>query len=367
MKHELALKRDDDRQSSRKSKSKSFHKNWCLNLCDHAVKILCARFTQTASPSDHDIIVLCERALFAISTDGMIKWQKRIEYNPSTMISYRFRTTNSGHLDNLIVANFQNSISIYSQCRLVWSSRLSFSPISLGIGAFGGCKGLQVMLSDVGDLMIGYLGTDPSGYQPVHVENRDPNWEQLENEMKETRETIRRLEAAEEIPAADYLSMEMIGPTTDGQVEWVQSGYVNEQYDNQLVCDSMSRLKTFRTRLKVQYHGKSQYGLSEIAVSIDVDPSFVCSTPMIRIESMDQTTNLREFELIFYVKTKGIPLERECRICAVYTNEDDRMQTNQMLFQLPFGLSGKCALTIEVKKVFLTNIVWSDECLGSTS
>ena len=53
--------------------SKSFHKNWCLNLCDHAVKIICCRFTQTISPSDHDIIVLCEKSIFVVTTNGMIK------------------------------------------------------------------------------------------------------------------------------------------------------------------------------------------------------------------------------------------------------------------------------------------------------
>jgi len=123
------------------------------------------------------------------------------------------------------------------------------------------------------------------------------------------------------------------------QVQWIQSGYINEQYDNKLVSDSMSRIKTFKTKLRVQYQGQSQYGLSEIAISVDVDRAFICSTPMIRIESMNQNQNIKEFELIFYVQSTAIVLNRECRLCAVYLNEDDRMQCNQISFQFPFGFA----------------------------
>eukprot|EP01084_Bolivina_argentea_P097282 174904_1 len=73
----LSLGEEKQNDESGIRNGKSFHKNWCVNLCDHGIKIICARFTKTVSRCDHDIIVLCEKSLFVISSSGNIKWQKK--------------------------------------------------------------------------------------------------------------------------------------------------------------------------------------------------------------------------------------------------------------------------------------------------
>ncbi len=75
------------------------------------------------------------------------------------MISYK--NGFNKNMVNIIIGNFQNSISLYSECKLIWSS--IFNPIDIKIGSFGGINGLQTILSDKRYLMIGYLGTDPFG------------------------------------------------------------------------------------------------------------------------------------------------------------------------------------------------------------
>ena len=63
------------------------------------------------------------------------------------MISYRARNTDSGWMDNLIIANFQNNISIYSQCELIQPGTkgpggLSILPLSRSVSdptEFVGC------------------------------------------------------------------------------------------------------------------------------------------------------------------------------------------------------------------------------------
>ena len=337
--------KEDGNNHIRKT-TKSFHKNWSLNLCDHAIKMICCRFTQTISPTDHDIVILCQRGIFAISTNGVIKWQTKLEYNPSTMVAYRARQTDVGWMDNLIVGNFQNNISIYSQCQLVWSARLQFNPIDICIGTFNNCQGMQILLSDEGHLMIGYLGTDPSGYKPIHVENREPDWEQIENDMKQSKEEIRALEDNEIPDPVDYLVLDLKHAQDDDEkadkIEWIDDGgFLNEQYGNELVCDSMGRLKAFKIILIIKYQGRSQYGLSNIQVTIDCDETFISNQQeegVKDIEDMNSLKTEKQLELIFYAKKSRIPHTRDVNIYVTYENEDEKLQSNAVSVELPLNL-----------------------------
>jgi len=337
--NEAKTDHDDEKTDSSKS-SKSFHRNWCLNLIDHAVKLLCCRFTENLSPTEHDIVALCEKGIFVVSVNGEIKWQKKLDYNPSTMTSYRVRENQ----DNLIIATFQGSISIYSACKLIWSARLNgFNCIDMGIGRFAEIDGMQVFLSDDGNLMIGYLGTDPSGYKPIYIESgeQEANWQQIEQDMKETKETIQEIECNEVDEPSDYITLHIEQKEEKPITEWIeeaQTGFINEQHNGELVCDKFARLKTFKTKLVVRYEGTSQYGLTDIQISVDCDDVFVCTQRRIYIEKITGGQTVYEYDLIFYAKKTSIPQRRECRIYAVYLNEDDRIQTNWTSFQLPIEL-----------------------------
>ena len=131
--------------SSPKNKNKSVHKTWSINVGDHGMQILVTRFRHDLALNDRDIILLCEKTIFSLSLDGTIKWQHKLDYNPSCMSIYPITNTDKNDqmtmqssnqiMYNLIVGSFQNSIHIYSNCNLVWSARLSFSPIDISISS----------------------------------------------------------------------------------------------------------------------------------------------------------------------------------------------------------------------------------------
>jgi len=62
--------------------------DWSVNLGDAGLQIGVARFTRNLPAFLVDIIVLCERNIFAFSERGTIRWQNRIDYEPSCFTTY---------------------------------------------------------------------------------------------------------------------------------------------------------------------------------------------------------------------------------------------------------------------------------------
>ena len=128
--------------ASPKNKNKSVHKTWSLNVGDHGMQISVTRFRHQLALNDRDIILLCEKSIFSLSLDGIIQWQHKLDYNPSCMSVYPINNINRNDqpIYNLIIGSFQNSLHIYSNCKLIWSARLAFSPIDISVASISYVK-----------------------------------------------------------------------------------------------------------------------------------------------------------------------------------------------------------------------------------
>ena len=162
-----------------------------------------------------------------------------------------------------------------------------------------GCQGLQIFLSDEGELLIGFLGTDQTGYTPVHIDNRELNYDRIEFEMKQIKKEIKKVESNKLPEPDDFLQC---GLNYDLEsVHWSDSqAYVTEQFDNEIVSDSTGRVKCWHVRLELKYiktktqndsennitNSNDDYGVDNIQIIFDSDPAFPCSQNQICIPQM---------------------------------------------------------------------------------
>merc|ERR1712176_304026 len=100
--------------------------------------------------------------------------------------------------------------------------------------------------------------------------------------------------------------------------------------------------------------------MSDIQISIDTDQMFVCQDEQIKIDAIKSEDKQKKIDLIFYIRKNRIPHRCDANIYIVYLNEDDKIQTDQISFRLPFGLllypsvpinSSKYVFVLEIKEM----------------
>lgn len=159
---------------------RALQKSWSMNLGQHAVQILTARFTESIAASQSDIVVLGERSLFALKPQGQLALQKILDANPSCACTYP--TSNGaatctsgegpaiqeadacwevGSKHNLIIGTHAKSLSVFRGSELIWAAKTKDVPIAVAVATFAGISGLIVVLFQSGEIQICYLGTVP--------------------------------------------------------------------------------------------------------------------------------------------------------------------------------------------------------------
>jgi Bardet-Biedl syndrome 9 protein len=129
--------------SSSSGSSKKIQVDWSLNLGEHIISLFVARYSRSLAASNVDILVLGERTLFTIKENGAIRLQKRLDFNPSTAITY----TSSGEAEaperdvgganqNLIIASHEKSLMIYKDMQLIWAARTNSVPVAVRVATF---------------------------------------------------------------------------------------------------------------------------------------------------------------------------------------------------------------------------------------
>jgi len=140
---------------------KKLEANWRYVLGEGCLGIRCSRFAPglKKSVSRNDVIVLGERTLFVLSSEGECKHQKRLEYPPTSLAVYPAGPGQVG--SNIVVATSTGYLMVYDTKRLIWSAKHGAVPVALEILKFRNLDGLIATLDENGGLAVSYLGTDP--------------------------------------------------------------------------------------------------------------------------------------------------------------------------------------------------------------
>ena len=132
----------------------------------------------------NEVVVSGEQTVFVVTDKGQIRYQRRLDYTPSCLMTYHLEAMGADIFEDderkkeqvmaqaqshmvletpcfmTILGSFSNFLLVYRDIRLVWAARTQLAPIFVARATFEGRNGLIVTLADNGFLQVSYLGTE---------------------------------------------------------------------------------------------------------------------------------------------------------------------------------------------------------------
>ncbi|KAG5900310.1 hypothetical protein JTB14_026318 [Gonioctena quinquepunctata] len=157
--------------------------DWCYNLGETIIDI---SVIEDAVNKQSSIMILGEKNLFCLNDRGRIKFMKRLEYSPICFDIYLVG-------DNILslVVSETNTLLIYQNTTLKWSSKLHFLPICIRRAFFQNIQGALVLLSEEGKVECAYLGMEPSLFVSPPLTTKEIDFEKVEEELVGMNEIIK--------------------------------------------------------------------------------------------------------------------------------------------------------------------------------
>ncbi|CAK6967824.1 protein PTHB1%2C partial [Scomber scombrus] len=175
-----------------KTGGKRLMPDWTLVLGEQALDLSIPSFSHSSS----SIFVLGERNFYCLRDNGMIRFMKKLEFNPSCFLPYASVIDGA---TNLLLGNHTNMLLVYQDVTLKWAAQLPFVPVAVRVANFPDLKGVVVSLSSDGHLLCSYMGTDPSFFSMPKVDAREADYEQVDAEMKKLQRFIREATKTQDI------------------------------------------------------------------------------------------------------------------------------------------------------------------------
>jgi len=319
------------------SASKKLLADWSKSLGEHLMDI---RIT----PSTSHIQLLGERSLFTINSSGDIVTMKKLEYNPSCILSYSNRES-GGY--TTIIGSHNSSLLVYQDSKLVWSAKLPHVPVACAVGKFEELQGVITTLDEYGHLYCSYLGTDPSIFTTPYVESRMSNFNELEKELKSLNTYIKQYESgagiksAKEVPESIIISID-VPPALDKVSLYGEE----EEKDDQLIpIPSIT--------IKITLQCTTIKPVENITIVCSPKFPLLCATPEIVVPIVGNRGPTITFDVTFYTSAATIPTDLEVPVTATYFS-DDAPRILQSTFTLPFLLVAYGAAPVKQANFKLT-------------
>lgn len=202
----------DEEESAGGHSGKGVQVDWSLNVGDHGISIMVARFSSSLAACQSDIVLVGEKTLFTIKPQGSIRLQKRLDFSPSCATCFRSNSSDGGgggERDNLIIETHQKSLMILRDTELIWAARTQDVPVAIRVASFGlvrvqlrfsfrlsffhrNIRGLIVVMFANGTVQICYLGTDPTASSKSFGDSKELNYADMEAEHKVLLRQIRK-------------------------------------------------------------------------------------------------------------------------------------------------------------------------------
>jgi len=168
--------------------------DWSVVVGEHVVDMRMARFTKNLPPNQMDVVVLGLQTLYALREGGGIRFQRRLDMQPSCLCVYNAGSgvdLSTGGQDNLIVCSATGAMMIFREATLIWSARHERPPIALAVSPFGAVQGMICSMTERGAVSISYLGTDPPTNAVGGTHEKDLDYDQMDEEHRRLLHRIR--------------------------------------------------------------------------------------------------------------------------------------------------------------------------------
>lgn len=333
-KHDEMKELADSFKSSRKVTTA-----WTSNLGEAAVHISVGCLSGNLG-DEEEILVVGERHIFTLRDNGDLRMQKKLDYDPLCCVTYPIGKAKPQR--NLIVGSDQKSMMIYNDTRLVWAARLVDSAVALGIGTFGGVKGFVVSLTDACQVTVTYMGTDPPMAGVNAGDNKDLDYEAMDQEHRKLLKVIRQANTGKMTEPKDKLSLRAQVPSV------LCTGTDNDTFDNEADCakDEQGRFISVIVKLFVSYNGFEE--LSDVNISFKVPAAFMMQQQTIVLPSLrgGNRTPL-VLNIRFRVSSRIVPSDMTVPVVAAYVTANGEPRTAQTTIELPMCLACKAAVPLK--------------------
>ncbi len=174
-----------------RASKKKIQVHWSYQFGEHARGVTSCRLSRALGKGDKDLLVVGEHTLLQLREDGECRDQSRLGYSPACFCAY---PVGDGHRSNLLVATPNRTLMVYDDKKLLWSAQTPFVPVDVAVATLGGVKGMVVMLSEEGQVVVSYMGTEPMSQIANISTSRDLNYEAMDVEHKQLLAKIRQSE-----------------------------------------------------------------------------------------------------------------------------------------------------------------------------
>ncbi|BES97676.1 Bardet-Biedl syndrome 9 [Nesidiocoris tenuis] len=150
--------------------------SWSYNIGEPIQSIQYQGVTTTEAA----IFVLTDWNLYCFNETGVMKFCKRLQYSPLCCTIY---SRGEPSVMSMIVTD-TNTLMVSENTTLKWSAQLPITPVAIGRGSFMGLAGCIVILNDVGDLMLCYMGTEPTMFIPPPMQEHMASSAEIETKLQ---------------------------------------------------------------------------------------------------------------------------------------------------------------------------------------
>ncbi|KAF0973998.1 hypothetical protein FDP41_006981 [Naegleria fowleri] len=307
------------------SNGKKVKATWTVNVGEEVYDIVVGRYSQYLSAGQSEILAVGERTLFSIKENGELASQMRFDYFPSAVELYKSGTDQNDR-SNLIIGTHNKTVMIYSDPKLAWAAGMTSIPVAIRVANIGGVKGAIVTLDEEGNLALNYLGTGAISNTVPTLENKDVDYERLEEETKRLQQIIRRTKRNQKDESSEALVIRAQIPNA------VDPESFNTSNENKRVT----------IQLYIGYTGNNCV-LENITVNFHVEKPFYVISPTTYITTLNGGNQSTPFVLPVTVfgGSDCTPKSLEASVTAIYHDPvTGQPKISNCHFLLPFGLCG---------------------------
>ena len=381
---------------------KKLEPNWRFILGEGALDIQCGRLDVSKhghggqlgmkhhhQTSSIDIVVLGERTLFVLSSEGQSKMQRKLEYSPTCLAVYpigALHSRASNHsgdggggsggnaVCNIVIATSTGYLMVYNSERLIWSAKHDLTPISINVVEIGSLGGLLVTMDELGMLAVSYLGTDPPT-QVVAAANANYgsaeeevfNFEEMESEHRQLLNVIRQHATEKPPEPVEQLMIRAQIPQYLKQINRsddldYMDRHLGSSFDHMMDDeDSLDHRrggapsKAVMARIYLNYSGLVD--IKDVSVSIQVPEPLVAEPSHSFISSIKGGNSRGEssssqqtpivIQLTLYPGGYCLPTERTVNISASYSTPNGEPRITHCECDLPLCLFGELVTPIK--------------------
>ena len=310
------------------------HHIWKVNLGELSTQM---QIVYNNLNKKEEIVILSETLLNLINSNGVLLYQKKLDFEP--MCFYAYNITDNNYKKNEIfdlmcmVSSTYHHIMIYKGLELAWVTRVFDIPIYISLNNFENIQSLIVTLSDVGNLNVVYLGMDKVKNMKL-IKTKDIDPKIMIKEREKLGEIIDKYEKG------IFINDKENGLKINALVH--KDIFFNNGRDENKIFykDNYGKIIESMVQLEFEYNSPEA---NDIHINIICPYNIICDDPIFEISSLG--TNIKNNKikknLKFRVLEQYYPTFDNIEVYATYyaiEKNEKIMKTSSIKFELPIGL-----------------------------